>query len=59
RGDGRGWNPWLTGDDDGVVAVGEMGLPGVAPHVVGGVHAMLQWRVAVLERAVAFLRAGS
>jgi hypothetical protein len=57
RGDGRGWNPWLPGDDDGVVAFAEMGLPGVAPQLVGGVHAMLQWRAQVLERAVAFLRA--
>jgi hypothetical protein len=32
-----------------------MGLHGVAPELVGGVHAMLQWRKQVLDRAVAFL----
>jgi hypothetical protein len=56
RGDPRGYNPLLTGDDDGVVAVGEMGLPGVDPEVVGGIHALLQWRPRVLDRAAAFLR---
>jgi hypothetical protein len=56
RGDGRGWHPHLPGDDDGVVAVGEMGLPGIEPVVVGGVHSWLQWRPAVLDRARAFLR---
>lgn len=57
RGDGRGYNPLISsGDDDGVVGVAEMGLPGVEPTVVGGLHAFLQWRPAVLERAAAFLR---
>lgn len=56
RGDARGWNPWLQGDDDGVVALSEMSLPGVDPQLVGGVHAMLQWRAQVLDRAVAFLQ---
>jgi hypothetical protein len=56
RGDPRGYNPLLIGDDDGVVAIEEMGLPGIAPEVVGGVHALLQWRPAVLDRAAAFLR---
>lgn len=58
RGDPRGYNPLLTGDDDGVVAVGEMGMPGVEPVMVGGVHATLQWRPAVLARAAAFILAG-
>lgn len=56
RGDPRGWNPLLEGDDDGVVAVDEMRLPGVEPQVVGGVHALLQWRPRVLDRAAAFIR---
>ncbi|MCX4244683.1 lipase family protein [Paraliomyxa miuraensis] len=57
KGDGRGYNPLISsGDDDGVVGVAEMGLPGVEPTVVGGVHAFLQWRPAVLERAAVFLR---
>ncbi|MCA9712535.1 MAG: hypothetical protein KDK70_42295 [Myxococcales bacterium] len=56
RGDPRGYNRFITGDDDGVVGVAEMGLPGVEPTLVGGVHGLLQWRPAVLERAVDFLR---
>jgi len=56
RGDPRGYNPLLVGDDDGVVAIAEMGLPGVEPEIVGGVHALLQWRPVVLERAARFLR---
>lgn len=59
RGDGRGYNPLISsGDDDGVVGVAEMGLPGVEPRVVGGLHAFLQWRPSVLARAAAFLRDG-
>lgn len=56
RGDPRGYNPRLVGDDDGVVAVAEMGLPGVDPEHVGGMHALLQWRPKVLDRAARFLR---
>jgi len=54
-GDGRGYNPQIDGDDDGVVALKESGLPGLAPEFVGGVHSTLQWRAAVLARAAAFL----
>ena len=55
RGDGRGYNPLIAGDDDGVVGVDEMGLPGVEPELIGGLHAFLQWRPRVLERAAGFL----
>ncbi len=55
RGDPRGFNRFIDGDDDGVVAVEEMALPGVEPTMVGGVHGLLQWRPDVLERAAAFL----
>ncbi|MEM9463609.1 MAG: hypothetical protein AAGF11_56250 [Myxococcota bacterium] len=55
RGDPRGFNRFITGDDDGVVGVAEMGLPSVEPTLVGGVHGFLQWRPQVLERAVRFL----
>jgi pimeloyl-ACP methyl ester carboxylesterase len=58
RGDGRGWNPRLAGDDDGVVALEEMALGDRAPHVVGGVHSMLQWRPEVLRCAATFLVSG-
>lgn len=56
RGDRRGYNPSIEGDDDGVVAVGEMGLPSVEPTFIGGLHAWLQWRPSVLARAAEFLR---
>ena len=36
RGDIRGYNPKIPGDDDGVVGVEEMSLPGAAPRFVGG-----------------------
>lgn len=54
-GDGRGYNPRIQGDDDGVVASNETMLPGLAPEFVGGVHSTLQWRSDVLTRAAAFL----
>ncbi|NVB41480.1 hypothetical protein G6O69_26820 [Pseudenhygromyxa sp. WMMC2535] len=57
-GDGRGYNPRISGDDDGVVASAETGLPGLEPEFVGGLHSTLQWRPAVLERAASFLAAG-
>lgn len=59
RGDRRGYNRRLTGDDDGVVAVREMGLPDCQPEMVGGIHGLLQWRPAVVARAAAFLRDGT
>jgi hypothetical protein len=54
----RGWNPRIDGDDDGVVAVSEMGMPGVDPTFVGGVHGLLQWTPALLRRAAGFIRTG-
>ena len=57
-GDGRGFNPVIDGDDDGVVASAEAGLPGLTPEFVGGVHSTLQWRTDVLDRAARFLADG-
>lgn len=54
-GDGRGYNPAIDGDDDGVVALDETALPGLAPEFVGGVHSTLQWRPDVLKKAAEFL----
>ncbi len=58
RGDERGYNPKIPGDDDGVVGVEEMALPGTSPRFVGGIHALLQWRPSVLARAARFLTSG-
>ena len=55
---GRGYHPSIEGDDDGVVGVCEMGLPGVVPECIGGVHSLLQWSPRCLRRAAAFLRDG-
>ena len=56
-GDGRGYNPRINGDDDGVVASAETGLPGLDPEFVGGLHSTLQWRAGVIDRAARFLAA--
>lgn len=52
----RGYNRRIPGDNDGLVGVAEMGLPGCDPVLVRGVHSFLQWRPTVLRRAAAFLR---
>jgi hypothetical protein len=42
RGNARGWNPWLPGDDDGVVALEETHLDGAVDHrVIRSIHAFL------------------
>ncbi len=50
-----GYSRWLAGNNDGLVCVEETALPGVTPELVGGPHSTLQWRPAVLRRAVKFL----
>ncbi len=56
RGDGRGWNPWLPGDDDGVVRLEETELPGAAGRlVVRSLHAFLPSDRAAIARTLQFL----
>ena len=50
-----GYTRRIAGNNDGLVSVAETALPGVVPEFVGGVHSTLQWRPAVLRRAVRFL----
>ena len=50
-----GYTRRIAGNNDGLVGVTETALPGVAPEFVGGVHSTLQWRPAVLRRAVRFI----
>jgi hypothetical protein len=52
---GLGYNRLIEGDDDGLVAVAEMGMDGVEPTFAGGVHSVLQWTPRLLRRAVTFL----
>ncbi len=56
RGSPQGYNRALHGDNDGVVAVEEMSLPGMPMEFVGGVHGVLQWTPSILQRAASFLR---
>jgi len=59
RGDGRGWNPLLTGDDDGVVSVEDTHLPGESGHIVlRSIHAVLPWRQDCMRQVVSFLQSG-
>jgi pimeloyl-ACP methyl ester carboxylesterase len=59
RGDGRGWNPLLPGDDDGVVTVACTHLPGEADHIVlPALHTTLPWRRDVARHVLHFLASG-
>ncbi len=55
RGDERGYLRSIPGDNDGLVAVSETALPGIAPVLVQGAHSLLQWRRDVLQSAARFL----
>lgn len=56
RGTAGGWNPWLPGDDDGVVALQETYLSGASGHhVVRSIHAFLATHKDVIAHTQAFL----
>jgi hypothetical protein len=56
RGDGHGWNPWLPGEDDGVVRLEETYLEGAAGHViVRCLHAFLAADREVIAHTLDFL----
>lgn len=60
RGDGRGWNPWVAGDDDGLVAASEATLPGARDSLVVPVaHTFVMDDERVLDAVVRFLAAGT
>ena len=59
RGDGRGYNPLIDGDDDGVIAAAEAGWPGAEDTlVVHGIHTMLPLRTDVIAAVVRYLATG-
>ena len=59
RGDGRGWNPALPGDDDGVVTLAGTHLPGEADHLtLRVVHTLLPWKRETARQVLAFLETG-
>lgn len=56
RGDARGWNPLLPGDDDGVVRLEETHLAGASGHVVVRcLHAFLAGDREAIEHTLRFL----
>ncbi|MEZ6016203.1 MAG: lipase [Planctomycetota bacterium] len=60
RGDGRGWNPWVAGDDDGLVAATEATLPGAREVLfVEALHTFVMNEPRVLDAVVEFLRVGA
>lgn len=60
RGDGRGWNPFLVGEDDGVVTVEETRMEGAVNHlVVRSLHAFLPSHRAAIAATIEFLSAQS
>lgn len=59
RGDGRGYNPLIPGDNDGVIAASEAGWPGAEDTlVVQGIHTMLPVRSDVIAAVVRYLATG-
>jgi hypothetical protein len=60
RGDQRGWNPWVAGDDDGLVAVSEATLPGARDSLVVEVaHTFVMNDERVHDAVVRFLASGT
>jgi pimeloyl-ACP methyl ester carboxylesterase len=59
RGDGKGWNPGLPGDDDMTVSLESALLEGAEDTlIVKGVHTFLMQRPDVVAAVVAYLRTG-
>lgn len=59
RGDGRGWNPLIDGEDDGTVAVASALLPEAEDRlVVQGVHTFLMRHPDVIAGTIRYLRTG-
>jgi len=60
RGDEKGWNPLIPGDDDGTVAVERAKLTGSRDFLVLPVlHTLLTSNAAVIEQTVHFLEQGT
>ena len=60
RGNEGGWNPWIPGDDDGVVSVTETHLEGEAAWLaVRGSHTFVMRHEKVIECAVSFIDRGA
>jgi hypothetical protein len=59
KGDGRGFNPLLPGDDDGTVGVAETRLGGAADFlVVPEIHALISNHRETIRATINFLKRG-
>ncbi len=59
RGNGRGYNPLLTGEDDGIITLESTRLEGAEDTlVVESIHALLMWQPQVIEATLSYLRTG-
>ena len=59
RGNGRGYNPLLTGEDDGIVTLESTRMEGAEDTlVVESLHALLMWQPQVIEATLSYLRTG-
>lgn len=60
RGDGRGFNPWVDGDDDGIVSVISAKLDGAEAYLeVPVLHSFLPFDARVIEAVAAYLSDGA
>lgn len=59
RGDGRGFNPWVAGDDDGIVSVASARLKGAEAYLeVPVLHSFLPFDQRVVEAVADYLKDG-
>lgn len=59
RGDGRGWNPLIPGDDDGTVSLDSTQLPGATDFLqVCALHSFLMFNPDVIDATTRFLETG-
>ena len=59
RGDGRGFNPWVSGDDDGIVSVASARLDGAEAYLeVPVLHSFLPFDQRVVEAVAEYLEDG-
>ena len=59
RGNIKGYNPLIPGDDDGTVAVHSTRLPGASDFIlVSGMHSFLMWQADAMTATVRYLKTG-
>lgn len=59
RGDGKGWNPLIPGEDDGVVGVENTRLEGMKDHIIlHGMHTTIMNDIESIRQTLAFMETG-